>query len=702
MAPRHTAHRRKAGRQPSTSGKLPTKSSSPSLTLTEILNLIGLKYNNATQQLTGDTAQVPAVPTLEQLRKLLNKLNDQLEIVANHDDGLIKDINEALRQSAAVESEEEQVKEEEEEQAEGETKEEPTDVKTEEQDEDVEMELDEPAGAADPEENVPEEVKKNKDASEQEVQRKEHQAGEQVEQAEKDVEMEVDGAAEDKEKEQTDASKESSEAIKQETEDAKELSEEEQEVKTTIENEKRELMENDPSVKNPKSEFVKPQTLPAAAQALGLFCEKDGGLEEHGELYLKEKYGVSSYPQNDLKSLLPGPIPDIDFSKSKPSNQVQFTTFQSFIENFYRDFNDDDIKFLKNKFIIPESLMNDPNYDPSLTPFLIPNLGALYSTIWNEEENSGNYSPPPNTITLDSIIPKQSSNELNDDSLESEDVSCGPLVSRLLSAIIKDDNALNNGNNENNDNNDSSNDNDSSSKLTSLSAISDQQGFKVSSLNTDYSTLEERLKRELKYIGIFMNLSDRNGQNNGNNNNNSSNSNEEDDDQDIDWLNPQDDEVSAELRRLQAELESVNKRNNKRKRQLLPLLEQQLAFKEYMSILDDLDKQVDQAYLKRIKTPKNKKKKPNPANVNAAEVSPAVQQQLAAQQAHQAAANSAIRSLLEKRLRWIHKIGPLFNNDHQKMQAIPKESVFKNLDDDDDSDDDDYEAAEDLVLQQQH
>ncbi|ODQ60922.1 hypothetical protein WICANDRAFT_104086 [Wickerhamomyces anomalus NRRL Y-366-8] len=464
-----------------------------------------------------------------------------------------------------------------------------------------------------------------------------------------------------------------------------------------------EQIENDPSVRNPKSEFVTSQTLPAAAHALGLFSEKSGGLEETGEEFLKKKYGVSSYPKNDLKSKLPGSIPDIDFSKNKPANQVQFATFQSFIENFYRNFTEEDIKFLKNKFIMSDSLSNDPTYDPNLTPYLIPNLGALYSTIWNEEENSGNYSPPPSRITQDSILPKKASTDLNDDALESEQVSCGPLVSRLLSAILKDDKgntegtAGNGGEINNNDLNDR-NDDDNDSK-TSTSAIPEQQGWKVSSVNADYNTLEERLKRELKYIGIFMNL---------NSDDNTNNKDDELDEQEPDWLNPQDDEISTELRSLQNELKQVSRRNNKRKKQLLPIIENQLAWQEYLSILDDLDKQVDNAYLKRIRVPKNKKKKTGSSvpsggvNSSNGSLPPSVQIQMATQQAHQAAANSAIKSLLEKRLRWINKIGPLFEKSNgENMKRIPKESIFAKIDLDEE-DDDDYEDGEDLVLQEQH
>ena len=74
--------------------------------------------------------------------------------------------------------------------------------------------------------------------------------------------------------------------------------------------------DNDTRLKNPKSEYVEPQTLSASAIAeLGLFSEENNGLETQGREYLKKKYGVASYPERDLQDLLPGEIPNIDFSK---------------------------------------------------------------------------------------------------------------------------------------------------------------------------------------------------------------------------------------------------------------------------------------------------------------------------------------------------------------------------------------------------
>ena len=198
--------------------------------------------------------------------------------------------------------------------------------------------------------------------------------------------------------------------------------------------------DNDTRLKNPKSEFVTSQTLPVEAIAeLGLFSEDNKGLETHGKEYLKKKYGVASYPERDLLDMLPGKIPDTDFSKNKPpTNQVQFTTYQSYIESFFRLFLNDDIKFLSEKNVIPPGL-DKQSYDPNVTPYITPKLGPFYADVWAEEDaslGSKLNSPAFQQPSIDSFKPKGSIDDLDDDNLYTEEVSCGPLSNRLLSAIL--------------------------------------------------------------------------------------------------------------------------------------------------------------------------------------------------------------------------------------------------------------------------
>ncbi|KAH3902037.1 related to Chromatin-remodeling complexes subunit NGG1 [Saccharomycodes ludwigii] len=445
----------------------------------------------------------------------------------------------------------------------------------------------------------------------------------------------------------------------------------------------RDKIENDPSVKNPKSEFVISQTLPKAAALLGLFTEN--GLETTGEDYLKIKYAVASYPTNDLQEMLPGRMPDLDLSNPKPTNQIQFNTFLTYVENFFRQYTDNDIEFLKQKSIIPLSL-RDTNYDPDITPYMIPKLGQLYTDKWFKEDNNNNIAniTVPNMPKPESIFPRGSSDLLGNENLDSDKISCGPLVTRLVSAVLGSPDGIEfNQPIKKDDNEDSisqisaattpplqqeqllnldtkDQDNTATSLLFPIKWKLDDKLF--STPNLDYLTFEERLKKELKYLGIYSMANDN----------------------ELDWLHTrEDDEVSQELRKLQKNLKETQTRNIKRMKILVPIIQKKLAWQEYEQILDDLNKQIDQVYIKRIRAPKSKKKKHSSisnSNNSVADFGNSTSQ-AALQAAHQQAANSSLKVLLDKRSRWIEKIGPLFG-DPELIKRIPKESIFHNLDDD--------------------
>lgn len=437
--------------------------------------------------------------------------------------------------------------------------------------------------------------------------------------------------------------------------------------------------DNDTRLKNPKSEFVASQTLSAGTIAeLGLFSEDNNGLETQGKEYLKKKYGVASYPENDLKDLLPGAIPDIDFSKTKaPSNQVQFTTYQSYIESFFRPFSNEDISFTNEKYVIPPELDNQ-SYDPLVSPYLIPKLGVFYADAWAEEDaalRSKLSSPGVQKPPLESYKPKGNLDHLVDEKMLTEDVSCGALSNRLLSAIL----SVHEANRFDDMDKDGLGGDSGIKKEDSImdenlfsddvaTQLDSGDAYKVTSDVNDFYSMEERLKRELKYIGIFTNFTS------GDDDKPKRPGNIIDSD---DWIiEKEDDEVCTEIRALQEELKSAVISNRRRKKFLIPILEDQLAYQEYCTILEDLDKQVDQAYIKRLKA-KSKKKKTQ-------EVSNTAQQQ---------AANSGLRALLDKRKRWINNIGKLFPPP-EIMKRIPRESIFKN---DVQSDDEEGDAVVDVV-----
>ncbi|CCG22679.1 Ngg1 protein [Candida orthopsilosis Co 90-125] len=430
--------------------------------------------------------------------------------------------------------------------------------------------------------------------------------------------------------------------------------------------------DNDTRLKNPKSEYVEPQVLSTEAiSALGLYSEDNHGLETHGKEYLKKKYGVASYPENDLQDLLPGKIPDIDFSKNKPpTNQVQFSTFQSYIESYFRPFTNEDLRFLEERNIIPPGFEKS-GYDPDVSPFIIPRLGRFYADVWAEEDSTlaaKLNSPALHANQSDGYKAKGSINLLSDDKLYTEEVSCGPLSSRLLSAILSNHEV------ENEDDADGGKDGgaqgvknengtDRSSNLLAQDEVATQlnsnEDYRITTDANDYQSIEDRLKRELKYIGIFMNLPTKDdgkakaNKLTGRIPKKSSISIVDSDE----WIrNKEDDEVCAEIRSLQNELREVTSRNRANKRKLIPIIQDNIAYQEYSTILEDLDKQVDSAFMKRSKG-KSKKKK---IDANAPQ---------------QQAVNSGLRALLEKRRRWIDSIGKLFPPP-EVMKREPTESIL--------------------------
>lgn len=387
---------------------------------------------------------------------------------------------------------------------------------------------------------------------------------------------------------------------------------------------------------NPKVEYVEAQTLPRAA--LGLFEDQVKGLPQTGEEYLKKKYGVASYPTSNLEDMLPGEIPHDDFTRAKPTNQVQFSTYTAFLEPYFRPYAEEDLSFLNQSAVTPVYHGQMPN------PYTIPPLGPIYTRAWATEDGPDpGYSIQQLPTPASTDISSGSADDLSDETLDSNSVSCGPLVSRLLAAIIPDP-----GNSDSLTANASGADGElmasgggaddsvdgSLSDSKFVPTVETIEPFKNSTaINPDYFSLEERLKREMKYIGVLTSA-------------------------DIDWASGEDDEICLELRTAQRELRRVASENASRKRKLAPMVATQMAYQEYAQILDDLDKQVDNMYIKRSRNKAKKRKGvPMPSGPEAALID-----------------SGAVKALLDKRSRWINKIGPCF--DKYSIMRTPSETVF--------------------------
>lgn len=369
----------------------------------------------------------------------------------------------------------------------------------------------------------------------------------------------------------------------------------------------------------------------------------------------KEIYSVTAYPTTDLSDQIAGVPPDKDFSNAKPSNQVAANTFLAYVEPYVRPLTEEDMAWLRER-------VSDPRPDQvvrlkmaqgdRVTPFLsVPRGKRHYTEIWAEED--GTVLVDNSHDKLPANQPRGNAEQINDDNLSTDQVSTGPLASRLLSLLKFEHRAPTNENangtselntfmdvNDTMDLDGLTNGHDNAEKpLAPASAVADMAGSKAStSQRLDYVQTEDRLKNELRHIGFL-------GQ-----------------DENPDYDAHHDDDISERMRLLQAELRRVMIVNGARKARLLDLAKERLAYQEYSTIHEDLDSQVQQAYLKRTRTLGKSKKggpganKPRPGSHNVGGHGTAT----SVNRARDIGDNA--RMLMDRRKRWESCIGPVFKD----------------------------------------
>lgn len=285
------------------------------------------------------------------------------------------------------------------------------------------------------------------------------------------------------------------------------------------------------------------------------------------------------------------------------------------------------------------------------TPFLaVPRGKRLYQEIWAEEDGTGFNDSGNDRYPINH--PRGNVDQINDENLTTDQISSGALANRLLSLLkfehrsppsdsingVSELNAFNADGNDTMDLDGLTNGHDTSEKPQApASAVADLAGSKSSSAHRlDYIQSDERIKGELRHLGLL-------GQ-----------------DENPDYDAHHDDDISERLRLLQAELRRVVIINGARKARLLDLAKERLAYQEYSTIHEDLDSQVQQAYLKRTRTLGKTKKggpgagKPRPGGHG---LGPGG---LGLSRARDIGDNA--RMLMDRRKRWESCIGPVFKD----------------------------------------
>jgi transcriptional adapter 3 len=360
----------------------------------------------------------------------------------------------------------------------------------------------------------------------------------------------------------------------------------------------------------------------------------------------KEIYCVADFPPSDLRDRTAGSPPNKDFSNAKPATQVNASVFANYVEPYIRPLTEEDVAFLKER-------------GDRTVPFILPRRGNRhYKEIWAEEDgamhiDSNDLRPSPN-------VARGAAEDISDQVLETDQVSTGPLLARLLATLRPEGRGnQNNSHDANGINGDAMDidegagapaDTTNTNSIPAATQLPDfqQPGWRApqTAPRSEYTGLEDRVLMELKHYGLIS----------------------EADVESTAYDSHFDDEVAQRLRFLQEELRKQSIVNGARKQRLLELTEERIAQQEYNTIADDLDNQLNAAYLKRnrnIGKGKKQNKRPGGAGggshavANAGLGRPGV--------------GEPIRTLMERRQQWISTIGPVV--DFGKT-GLPVESIF--------------------------
>ena len=306
-------------------------------------------------------------------------------------------------------------------------------------------------------------------------------------------------------------------------------------------------------------------------------------------------------------------------------------------------------------------------------PFMTPRRGMRnYKEVWAEEDAQGSVEPLSHGRKLPENQPRGNVEQLDDAVAETDQVSGGPVLNRLLSTLRFEHrpeekekpngttngdtfmNGITNGDHasEHGLGIDTSADDPSQRPAATAFPEAAQPSWKIPTARSDFAATDERLKQELRYLG-FLGA-----------------------DTEPDYDAHQDDEVGQRIRELQALLKQTMVRTGAMKARLLPLAEERMGHQEFSTISDDLDTQLVQAYTKRNRTlGKGKKHAKRPAGAEGAAG--------AAAGAGAGVAKPGIGDLagklMDRRRRWKATIEPVFSNDVTRVRG-PDESIFNEKD----------------------
>ncbi|KAJ8325756.1 Transcriptional regulator [Batrachochytrium dendrobatidis] len=342
---------------------------------------------------------------------------------------------------------------------------------------------------------------------------------------------------------------------------------------------------------------------------------------------------------NDDASTRGTPEPEIrlnldgDFSTSKaPPNQVPIAQFWAFFEQYYRNMTEDDLRALSQK-------------GDDVTPFLIPPLGIHFTEQWHAEDQRI-FAMFEEGATNPSLMANREYIEIDEVIFEG-DMMLGTLSERLMSALVQegvvpdikftdDDDDMGGTGTGNKVGN--------GPTKTFLSGAASALGLTGTTASAsaaaakhraraDLAVFEDRLRLELGFLGL-IDAPDSEGAE-----------------------NVQDDEIFSELRTKQEELREQMAMNSRRKKRVHDIAEKWMGWQEYNGLLDEINKNLEQGFAKRLKSGKSRKGKKQIKD-------------------HRPVSESLL-SALESRKKLIHGVGDVFFPVDKFLP--PTESIFNQL-----------------------
>ncbi|GAA5825442.1 hypothetical protein JCM3770_000809 [Rhodotorula araucariae] len=307
-----------------------------------------------------------------------------------------------------------------------------------------------------------------------------------------------------------------------------------------------------------------------------------------------------------------------DFSNAKPGQQIAHSTFTNWVDAYLRPFGEDDLAFLAPK---PEDI----------GAYLIPPLGKHYLDRWEDEDGGDAHHtqeawyPSP----LDPpVLPRLRPDALTEDALGTERVFLGPLSERLVAALAIEPGPV------------------------AGDQPATEDGPPQPRLQMDAVDLEERVKRELRYLGVLP-------------------------DEEVDWSAREDDEISSALRACQRLLHHQTELNEARKAVLMSLVKDRMAYQDYETARDAQERVIEAGWTKRTRTDSKKKKKGKERDRRPGAPQPP------SDDPNKAPISVELSEAVEKRDRLVAAFKPFFEDDGGaagRFFGLPDASVYDGLD----------------------